>query len=228
MGDPKKQRPKFSKPSHPWQKERIIEEAELRKEYGVKNKTELWKLNSKLRNYAAQAKRLTAKKTGQNKKQAKLLLEKLVRLGILPENSQMDNVLAISLKDIMERRLQTLVYRKGLAKSIKQARQFITHRHIMVDGKKITSPNFLVPQKIEDTINFAPNSQLSDEMHPERKKEEKMTKKPEAKESKKEEKKDAKKKEDKKAKTPKTGKKETAKEKKEEKPEAREEKKDTK
>ena len=56
MGDIKRQRKKFSKPSHPWNKERILAEQELLKEYGLKSKKDIWKMNSILSNFARQAK----------------------------------------------------------------------------------------------------------------------------------------------------------------------------
>jgi len=94
-----------------------------------------------------------------------------------------------SLKDILERRLQSIVFRKGLARSMKQSRQFIVHGHVMVDGKKLTSPGYLVPKAVEGSISFVPRSSLTDEMHPERVQVEKLAKKPEEKADKKTEKK---------------------------------------
>ena len=185
MGDPRKQRSKFSTPVHPWQKERIDEEKELIKEYGFKNKQEIWKMGSLLRNFSNQAKKLSALKTEQNEKEKIQLLNKLKSLGLLQEAADLDDVLELSLKDISERRLQSVVFRKGLARSMKQARQFITHEHISVSGKKISSPSFLVSKDQEGQIGFAPDSDLTDEMHPERIKEEKLPKKPEKKEIKK-------------------------------------------
>ncbi len=168
MGDPKKQRPKFQTPSHPWQKERIEEEKKIMREYALKNKTEIYRLNSILRKFASQAKNLVAKKTEQAEKEKKQLMERLVRLGILEGNAHMDDVLALTLKNILERRLQSLVFRKGMSKTMNQARQFITHRHITLNGKKLTSPNHLVPKELENTIQYSPSSNLKDEMHPER------------------------------------------------------------
>ena len=114
MGDPKRQRAKYATPTHPWQKERIEEEKTLIKEYGFKNKSEIWRLNSKLRNFASQAKKLVATKTEQNEKEEEQLLKKLRKLGLLTENADIDDVLSLTLKDIVERRLQSLVQRKGL------------------------------------------------------------------------------------------------------------------
>jgi len=169
MGHPKKPKKKYSKPSHPWEKERIEEEKALMIEYGFKNKREMWKVKSMLKKFLEQAKRLSALRTEQAEKEKELLLKKLKRLGILNEKANLNDILNLTFKDIAERRLQTLVFRKGLARSVKQARQFIVHRHIVVDGKKITSPSYIVPVSEEDKISFSPKSPLSSEDHPERK-----------------------------------------------------------
>ena len=168
MGDPRKQKKKFSTPSHPWQKERIDEEKDLIREYGLKNKKEIWKMDSFLKKSFLQAKKLSADKTKQGEKEKIQLLTKLKLLGLLPEAAHLDDVLELTLKDILERRLQSIIFRKGLARSMKQARQFITHEHIAVNSKKITAPGFLVSKKNEDRIDFSPKSKLIDEMHPER------------------------------------------------------------
>jgi small subunit ribosomal protein S4 len=190
MGDPRKHRAKYSTPKKAWEKERIDEEKELIKEYYFKNKTEIWKLTSKLRNFARQAKKLIPHKDEQAEKEKLQLLTKLKSLGLISEAGVLDDVLGISPRDLFNRRLQSLVFNRGLAKTMKQARQFIVHEHILVDGKKVTSPNYLVPVKEEGTISFAINSPFIDDMHPERKQEEKLPKKPEAKGTKKEEKKE--------------------------------------
>ncbi len=168
MGDPKFQRKKYSTPAHPWRMERITAENELTEKYGFKNKQEIWKLDSKLKNFSRQAKKLIAEKTAQSEKEKLLLLKKLKGLGLLSESASMEGILSITLKDILERRLQSIVFRKGLARTMAQARQFIVHGHIEVNGKKLTSPNFLVPVSIENAIGFIKTSNLSDDMHPER------------------------------------------------------------
>ena len=173
MGDPKKLKKKYSTPIHPWQAERIEEERSLIKEYGFKNKTEIWKMNSILKNFFRQTKRLAAIKTGQSEKEKIQLLDRLKRLGLLPETALLDDILDVSLKGLLERRLQTIVFRKGLARSVNQARQFIVHRHIMVGNKKITVPSYLVSKAEEDLISFSGKSSLASPDHPERKQEEK-------------------------------------------------------
>jgi ribosomal protein S4 len=80
----------------------------------------------------------------------------------------MEDVLSLTVKDILDRRLQTIVYNQGLTKSVKQARQFIVHGHIFVGDKKVTIPSYLVLAGEEDKIIFDANSALSDAEHPER------------------------------------------------------------
>lgn len=168
MGSPKKQRKKFSKPAHPWQKERILAEKELLKDYGLNRKFEIWKMNSILKNFTMQAKNLVTVKSPQIEKERNQLLTKLCSLGLLGKDAKIEDVLSLTLKDIMERRLQTLVYRKNMTGSIKQARQFIVHEHIALSDKTITAPSYMVLLEEESSIQFAQDSVLSNASHPER------------------------------------------------------------
>jgi small subunit ribosomal protein S4 len=169
MGDPKKQKKKYESPSHPWQRVRIDEEAELMKKYAPKNKKEIWKMATILKDFKDQAKKLSSLNTEQAKKETKMLVKKLVSMGLIKEGDGSEKVLILTLGDIMERRLQTMTVKKGVARTIKQARQFITHAHIKVDNKVITSPSYLVKSKEEDKITFKNSSPFVDAEHPERK-----------------------------------------------------------
>jgi len=169
MGAPKKQRKKYSTALNPWQKTRIEEEIILLKEYGLKNKREIYKMRSILKGFADQSKNLIASKTKQAEKERIALLNKLSNLGLITKTGNVDDVLDLSLNDIMDRRLQTLVYKKAMARSIKQARQFIVHEHIVLGNKIITVPSYLVPVEEENLISFIANSKLDDSEHPERK-----------------------------------------------------------
>lgn len=168
MGDPGKQRKKYQVPPHPWSKERIDEESKLRYEYGTKNKKEIYRLNSLLRTFKAEAKKLIPLTSEQAELEEKHLLSKLQALKLLNQDAGLDDVLAISLNDLMERRTQTLLVRKGLARTIKQARQFITHKHILVKGRLITSPSTLLTLEQEGALEFISNSTLANPSHPER------------------------------------------------------------
>lgn len=208
MGDIKKQKKKFNSPSHPWQKSRIDEEKALFKEYGLKNKREIWKMNSIIKKFYKQAKKLTTIQTKQSEIERAQLLSKLHSLALLEKDSKLEDVLTITLKDIMNRRLQTLVFKRNLARSVKQARQFISHNHIYISGKNITSPSYLVSREEEASINFGTGSALSNPDHPERaveekkpaKKEEEKKKSPKKKPGRKRRAKSEKKKEEKKPK----------------------------
>lgn len=144
MGDPRKQRKKFSKPSHPWQKERIEVEKEILKQYGLRRKYEIWKMDSMLKKFLHRAKTIIGERTFQSEIEKKQLLDRLYLLGLLKKDSKIEDVLDLTLKDIMERRLQTLIYRKNMAKTMLQSRQFITHENVAVGNRKITTPSYLV------------------------------------------------------------------------------------
>ena len=168
MGDPRKIRKKYSTPSHPWQKTRIEEENKIQQEYGTKNKKEIWKMRSFLQNAKGQAKKIVSLKSEQAEKEKTLLMTKLVRLGLLKESAELDDVLGLALKDILDRRLQTIVHKKNLAKTTKQARQFIVHGHIKIGSKTITSPSYIVSVDEEPFVTFSDKSALSNADHPER------------------------------------------------------------
>jgi len=169
MGDPKRPKRKYSRPSHPWQRARIEEEKEIVKEYGILRKTEIWKMNSKLKRYKKQAKRLITSATSQAEIEKKQLMDALIKLNLIKENATLDDVLSLKLKDLLERRLQTIVFKKGLARTVKQARQFIVHGHIMIKDHKQSSPSHLVVYDQEVEVTFNALSTLADEEHPERK-----------------------------------------------------------
>jgi len=166
MGDPKKQRKKYETPRFPWRTDTL--EADLNKlgQYGLRNKKELWRHKTMLSKYRGIARSLLGMPAEERRKLEKQLLEKLHRLGILPETAVLDDVLDLALEDILERRLQTLVFRKGLAKSIYQARQLITHGHVAIEGKRVSSTSYLVPREEEAKITYAPTSPLSNSNHP--------------------------------------------------------------
>ena len=176
MGDPKFSRKTYDTPSHPWQGERIKAEVEVVRAFGLKNKTEVWKAETILRNLRKQSRDLQARlRTGdeQAKIEADALLAKCGRLGYLPVGSNLNDILALKDEDVLSRRLQTIVYEKGLASTIKQARQMITHArqmithgHIFMNGHRVTVPGYLVTRAEESSIEFNPASPFTDEMHP--------------------------------------------------------------
>jgi small subunit ribosomal protein S4 len=168
MGDPRKAKKQYWTPKHPWNKLTIDDERIMKNDYGLRNKKEIFIANSMLKKYRNIAKRLIADDSAQGTKEKKQMLEKLQSVGLLQAGAEIDNVLSLQLKDVLERRLQSVTVRKGLARTMKQARQFIVHRHITVGDREITSPAYIVPVKQENMLTFKSNSNLSDEEHPER------------------------------------------------------------
>jgi len=110
------------------------------------------------RNIARQSRSLTPERAIEVQQ---TLINKLVRLGILGPEAGLEDVLLLTVEVILKRRLQTLVFEKGFAKTIYHARQLIVHGHIQVGGKRINAPSYIVKSKEEDIIGFAPNSPLT-------------------------------------------------------------------
>ncbi len=168
MGDPKKLKKGYSTPVHPWNKTDIDENKILRKEYGLKTRKELLIMKSFLKKYKNIAKRLISDESAQAKVEQKQISDKLQKLGLLVAGADLDDILSLEVKDVLERRLQSLVFRRGLAHTVTQARQFITHRHIIIGDKEITTPSYLVSLEEEAKLGFKGKSALSNEDHPER------------------------------------------------------------
>jgi len=168
MGDPKKHRRKYSTPGHPWQKERIDRENKLKEEYGLKNKKEIWRHESMLKKFKIQTKDLIRRDDKQSEIEKQLLIKRLEKLNLLLQDSKLENVLELKLENLLDRRLQTMLVKKGLARTMHQARQFVVHGHIIVNGKKIDVPSYLIDSEEENKIEFDQKSPFADSEHPER------------------------------------------------------------
>ena len=154
MGDPKKTSKHFDRPLRLWDKENLEKERILKSTYGLKNKRELWRVQTTLSKKRKTARQLLAVQPEQRAKKEHELLDSLAKLGLVNESAVLDDVLTLSVEAVLERRLQTIVWRKGLANSPKQARQFIVHGHIAVKGKKVSAPSYLVPAGEEEKISY--------------------------------------------------------------------------
>ena len=167
MGDPKFPSKHYNTPSHPWQKIRIEQESNLVNQYGLKNKKEIWRADTKVREMRRQARKLTANSSEtQAQKEKVLLLAKLNRLGMLEQDSALEDVLRMSPENILDRRLQTQVYLQGLSSTVKQARQLIVHGHISVDGAVTRVPGMTVTRLQEKSLTYSPSSALNSDLHP--------------------------------------------------------------
>ena len=166
MGDPKKQRKKFETPRFRWRKDILEEELKLIGQYGLRNKHELWRHKTTLSKTRGIARSLIGKTPEERTKMENELLARLKKLGILAETSVLDNVLDLSIEDLLERRLQTIVFRKGLARTVFQARQLITHGHITIGNRRVTVPSYKVSKSEEEQIIYSPHSVIINETHP--------------------------------------------------------------
>ena len=171
MGNPKFPRKKYTTPLHPWKEDRIKSERELLKKYGLKNHKEVWKAKTYLGRHRHQARELLAKmetKDPQVKKESDQLLLHLTRIGVLPAASSLDDVLALETESVLSRRLQTLVYLKGLSTTPDHSRQLINHGHIAINKRKVTIPGYIVTKDEENEIGYTGISPLNEMSHPAR------------------------------------------------------------
>jgi small subunit ribosomal protein S4 len=165
MGDPKKQRKKYDTPRFPWRIDILQEELKLLGQYGLRNKHELWRHETMLSNFRGIARSLIGRVPQERKKMEGELLARLKKLGVLPETAVLDNILDLTVENLLERRLQTIVFRKGLAKTIHQARQLITHGHVAIGNRRVTVPSYIVTKEDESQIAYAPKSPITNPTH---------------------------------------------------------------
>ncbi len=158
MGDPRKLRKKFKRPMVPFEKARIDSELKYLGEYGLRNKREFWKHRFQLSKFRRIARDLKTMPEHQQQIAFGELTNRLRSLGLVGNDATTDDVLSLSVENILDRRLQTIVFKKGLARSIYQARQLVAHKHIAIRGKVISSPSYLVKAEEEDNLGFHPNS----------------------------------------------------------------------
>ena len=151
MGDPKKLRKSYRRPRRIWNSDQLNSELYIIGSYGLRNKRELWKAQTKVANFRNQARKLLALTLEERQEKESLLLSFLNRLG-LANTSSLDDILNLKIEDILERRLQTIVMRKMGIKSPFQARQVVVHGHVSVGNQKVNLPGYLVKKQDESKI----------------------------------------------------------------------------
>ena len=144
----KRKHKRYSRPKRPFDKARIDEEAEIKEEFGLKNKREIWKAEARIKEIRKKAKKLIPAKL----EDQKVLFDSLKKIGFKVDS--IGDILALDKKDYLNRRLQTIVLKKGLANTSKESRQLITHKKVLVDGKVINKPSYIVPVKFENKISL--------------------------------------------------------------------------
>lgn len=152
MGDPKRLKKKYERPYKPLNRLVIEESNRLAGEYGLRNKRELWRAAMVARKYRRIARRYLKLPPDKAMAITRPIIEKLIKYNIVGKNATLDSLLDIKVEDILERRLQTIVWRKGFARSPYMARQLVVHGHIRVNGRRIRQPSYLVSAEEEQNI----------------------------------------------------------------------------
>ena len=154
MGDPKKARKQYSRPRSPWRADQLAQELYLLGTYGLRNKRELWKAETQLSSVRKQARTLLAATRVVREREEKKLLDSLRKKGLIREEATLDDILSLTVEDMLARRLQSMVFKKGMALSSLHARQLIVHGHVSVGNRIITVPGYEVGGADESMITL--------------------------------------------------------------------------
>ncbi len=162
MGDPKNPRRVWKKPKRPLNYDLKMEELKTLGTFGLKTKRELWKAHTELSRLRHQARSLLALRQEVREKEEPILMKSLSKVGLVEENSSLDDVLNLQVTDLLSRRLQTVVLKKFSFKTPYQARQAVVHGHIMIGDRIVSVPSYVVGMREENEIRLSPNSSLSE------------------------------------------------------------------
>lgn len=155
---PRNHKKTYKVPRRPYEAPRLDAELKLAGEFGLRNKREIWRIALTLSKIRRAARELLKLEDKDPKRlfEGNALIRRLVRIGVLDESRmRLDYVLALKIEDFMERRLQTQVFKSGLAKSIHHARVLIRQRHIRVGKQIVNVPSFVVRLDSQKHIDFA-------------------------------------------------------------------------
>lgn len=144
----KKQKKKYLRPRRPFDKKRIEEENLLVEKYGLKNKLEIWKADAAIRRIRNLAKELITK----SEEDKKNFIKRLQSRGFKVD--KIADVLALNKEDWLRRRLQTVLFNRGLTSTPKQARQLIVHKHVSIGKQTVNIPSYMVKLEEESDISL--------------------------------------------------------------------------
>ncbi len=152
MGDPKRIRKKYDRSKIMWDSGRIEREHDIKEKYGLRNLRELWTAATEVSRIKRNAREVLSTRVKESV--GKEMIERLARYSIVGKDAKIDDLLEVTTESILNRRLQSVVFRNGLAKTQKQARQLITHGFISINGRKVKSPGYLVKASEETMIGY--------------------------------------------------------------------------
>ena len=161
MGDTKLPRRTWKKPKRPLNFDLKMEELKTLGSFGLKTKRELWKARTELSRIRNQARSLLALQKEIRDKEEPILIKSLSRNGLVQNDATLDDVLNLEINDLLSRRLQSFVMKKFNFQTPYQARQAITHGHIMIGDKKVNIPSYVVKVNEEDIVKLSPESKFN-------------------------------------------------------------------
>lgn len=144
----KRKHKSYSRPKRPFDKPRLIEEAGIKTEFGLKNKKEIWKSEAEIKSIREKAKKLISADV----EEQQALYARLNKKGFNVKS--IADILSLDKVDFLKRRLQTILVDKNIATTVKGARQLITHKKVFVGGKLVDSPSYIVPLEFENKITL--------------------------------------------------------------------------
>jgi len=162
MGDPKTSRRVWQKPKRPLNYDLMMDELKILGTFGLKTKRELWKTQTELSRVRLQARSLLALRQDERERKEPILMQSLSKIGLVNEDSTLDDVLNLQVTDLLSRRLQTIAQRKLYFKTPYQARQAIVHGHIMIGDSVVTIPSYIVKTEEETKIHLIPESRFNE------------------------------------------------------------------
>ena len=162
MGDPKTSRKVWRKPKRPLNYDLIMDELKTLGTFGLKTKRELWKTQTELSRVRLQARSLLALRQEDREKKEPVLIQSLLKIGLVGQDSTLDDVLNLQVNDLLSRRFQTIAQKKLFFKTPYQARQAIVHGHIMIGDRVITIPSYIVKIEEEEKIHLIPESRFNE------------------------------------------------------------------
>jgi small subunit ribosomal protein S4 len=158
MGDIKNFRKDWNKPKRPLNFELKMEELKILGTFGLKTKRELWKARTELSRVRNQARSLLALRQEVREKEEPILIHSLSRIGLVEQNATLDDVLNLEINDLLSRRLQTIIMKKFYFKTPYQARQAISHGHILIGDRVVNIPSYVVKVDEEEQVKLTPES----------------------------------------------------------------------
>jgi len=162
MGDPKTPRRVWNKPKRPLNYDLMMDELKTLGTFGLKTKRELWKTQTELSRVRFQARSILALRQEDRRRKEPILIQSLSKIGLVDQNSTLDDVLNLQVTDLLSRRLQTIAQSKLYFKTPYQARQAIVHGHIMIGDYVVTIPSYVVKTEEETKIHLISESRFNE------------------------------------------------------------------